>query len=319
MSSKPAASIHIGDSRNMEEVASGSVNLIITSPPYGALKDYENDGQIGLNQSYSAYTKDLEDVWRECIRVLAPDGKLCINIMPLFESGNATPFKRRVTHTVISDLEKFMESTGEMFTFALYIWDKRKIVRFSSFGSYPYPTNIFSTFPYEWIIVFCKKGKRAAVSKEIKEKSKLTQQEWANWAINSFWEMQPAKAKAEGHPAPFPKELPHRLIKLYSFWGDTVLDPFMGTGTTAEAAIELGRSAVGYEINPEFKPLIDVKVSRALAKVKEDEDAEEAGKTLESEKAVESETVEETETNTKTKSNSKAKANAKTKAKINEQ
>ena len=263
MDNNADAKIYMGDSRNMKEVADESVNLIITSPPYGALKDYDNDAQIGLNQSYAEYISNLNDVWKECIRVLAPDGKLCINIMPLFESGDATPFKRRVTHTVISDLEKFMESTGEMFTFALYIWDKRKIVRFSSFGSYPYPTNIFSTFPYEWIIVFCKKGKRPAVSKEIKEKSKLTHQEWADWAINSFWEMQPAKAKAEGHPAPFPKELPHRLIKLYSFYGDTVLDPFMGTGTTAEAAIELGRNAIGYEINNEYIDLIKNKVERA--------------------------------------------------------
>lgn len=263
MDNNADAKIYIGDSRNMKEVADESVNLIITSPPYGALKDYDNEAQIGLNQSYAEYINNLNDVWKECIRVLAPDGKLCINIMPLFESGNATPFKRRVTHTVISDLEKFMESTGEMFTFALYIWDKRKIVRFSSFGSYPYPTNIFSTFPYEWIIVFCKKGKRPPVSKEIKEKSKLTQQEWADWAINSFWEMQPAKAKAESHPAPFPKELPHRLIKLYSFYGDTVLDPFMGTGTTAEAAIELGRNAIGYEINNEYIYLIKNKVERA--------------------------------------------------------
>lgn len=269
MNEKPTANMYIGDSRNMKEVADNSVNLIITSPPYGALKDYENEEQIGLNQSYQTYIKNLEDVWKECIRVLAPDGKLCINIMPLFESGSATPFNRRVTHTVISDLEKFMDSTGEMFTFALYIWDKRKIVRFSSFGSYPYPTNIFSTFPYEWIVVFCKKGKRLPVSSEIKEKSKLTQKEWADWAINSFWEMQPAKAKTEGHPAPFPKELPHRLVKLYSFWGDTVLDPFMGSGTTAEAALELGRNAIGYEINPEFKKLIDAKVNRALSETEE--------------------------------------------------
>lgn len=263
MDFKPKADIFIGDSRNMKDVADGSVQLIITSPPYGALKDYENDEQIGLAQSYADYIENLNAVWKECIRVLGPDGKLCINIMPLFESGNATPFKRRVTHTVISDIEKFMDSTGEMFTFALYIWDKRKIARFSSFGSYPYPTNIFSTFPYEWIIVFCKKGKRDKVSEEIKEKSKLTQKEWADWAINSFWEMQPAKAKAEGHPAPFPKELPHRLIKLYSFYGDTVLDPFMGTGTTAEAAIELGRNVIGYEINPEYKELIDRKIERS--------------------------------------------------------
>ena len=76
--------------------------------------------------------------------------------------------------------------------------------------------------------------------------------------------MQPAKAKAEGHPAPFPKELPHRLIKLYSFYGDTVLDPFMGTGTTAEAALELGRNCIGYEINPEYADLISAKVDRGL-------------------------------------------------------
>ena len=262
MEFKPKADIFIGDSRNMKDVADGSVQLIITSPPYGALKDYDNEGQIGLDQSYTDYIDNLNKVWKECIRVLGPDGKLCINIMPLFESGNATPFKRRVTHTVISDIEKFMDSTGEMFTFALYIWDKRKIVRFSSFGSYPYPTNIFSTFPYEWIIVFCKKGKRDKVGNQIKEKSKLTQKEWADWAINSFWEMQPAKAKSEGHPAPFPKELPHRLIKLYSFYGDTVLDPFIGTGTTAEAALELGRNAIGYEINEEYKVLIDKKLRK---------------------------------------------------------
>lgn len=262
MEFKPTSKIYIGDSRNMKEVPNESVQLIITSPPYGALKNYENDNQIGLNQSYEDYINNLNKVWKECIRVLGPDGKLCIDIMPLFESGKQTPFKRRVTHTVISDIEKFMDSTGEMFTFALYIWDKRKIVRFSSFGSYPYPTNIFSTFPYEWIIVFCKKGKRDKVSDEIKEKSKLTQKEWADWAVNSFWEMQPAKAKAEGHPAPFPKELPHRLIKLYSFYGDTVLDPFMGTGTTAEAALELGRNVVGYEINPEYADLISAKIDR---------------------------------------------------------
>lgn len=260
---KPDSKIYIGDSRNMKDIPDGSVNLIITSPPYGALKDYENTDQIGLNQSYQDYIKNLNKVWAECVRVLAPDGKLCINIMPLFESGEKTHFGRRITHTVISDLEAFMNSTGVMFTFALYIWDKRKITRFSSFGSYPYPTNIFSTFPYEWIVVFCKKGKRPNVSAEIKEKSKLTHKEWADWAVNSFWEMQPAKAKSEKHPAPFPKELPHRLIKLYSFYGDTVLDPFMGTGTTAEAAIELGRNAIGYEINKEYLPLIENKVKKA--------------------------------------------------------
>lgn len=266
---QPEARIYYGDCRDMKAVPDGSVNLIVTSPPYGYLKDYNNENQIGMGQSYQEYMDHLNQVWTECIRVLAPDGKLCINIMPLFESGNATHFKRRVTRPVITDIENFMRDTDKMFLHSLFIWDKRKIVRFSSFGSYPFPTNMFSTFPYEWIIVFCKEGKRRKVDKEIKELSRLTHKEWEDWAINSFWEMQPAKAKAEGHPAPFPKELPHRIIKLYSFFGDTVLDPFMGSGTTALAALELGRNCIGYELNQEFGPLIDTKIEKGLGLFKE--------------------------------------------------
>ena len=107
MNNVPFSKMYVGDSRNMKEVTDEYVNLIITSPPYGALKDYQNNEQIGLNQSYNNYIENLNDVWKECIRVLAPDGKLCINIMPLFESGKATQFNRRVTHTAISDIEKF--------------------------------------------------------------------------------------------------------------------------------------------------------------------------------------------------------------------
>lgn len=257
------ADIYIGDSSNMSQISDNSVNLIITSPPYWTLKDYEVERQIGLgSNSYEYYISELNKVWSECIRVLAPDGKICINIMPFLLTGKAARFKRRETRLVLGDIEKFMDSTGCMYQFGLYIWDKRKIARFSSFGSYPYPPNIFSTYPYEWITVFSKSGKRDPVNKEIKEKSKLTVEEWQTWAINSIWEMQPAKAKSEGHPAPFPDELPRRLIKLYSFFGDTVLDPFAGTGTTIKAAIDLGRKGIGYELNPEYLPLIKKKLSK---------------------------------------------------------
>ena len=255
------ARVYIGSSTNMDQIASGSVNLIITSPPYWTLKDYDVEGQIGTgSNSYDYYISELNKVWKECVRVLAPDGKICINIMPFLLTGKAARFERRETRLVIGDIEKFMDSTGCMFQFGLYIWDKRKVARFSSFGSYPYPPNIFSTYPYEWITIFSKEGKRKPVSKEIKEKSKLTTEEWQKWAINSIWEMQPAKASSEGHPAPFPLELPKRLIKLYSFYGDTVLDPFAGTGTTLKAAIELGRKGIGYELNEDYLPLIKRKI-----------------------------------------------------------
>lgn len=256
------AVIYNHDSCDMSMIPDESVNLIITSPPYWTLKDYDVDGQIGKgSNSYDYYINELNKVWKECVRVLAPDGKICINIMPFLLTGKAARFARRETRLVLGDIEKFMDSTGCMFQFGLYIWDKRKIARFSSFGSYPYPPNIFSTYPYEWITVFSKEGKRKPVPKDIKEKSRLTTKEWQNWAINSIWEMQPAKAKVEGHPAPFPKELPMRLIKLYSFWGDTVLDPFAGTGTTLLAAQELGRKSIGFELNPEYIKLIDKKLN----------------------------------------------------------
>jgi len=255
------AQIYVKSSQDMSDIKDGSVNLVITSPPYWTLKDYDNDGQIGTGSaSYESYIDELNKVWKECVRVLAPDGKLCINIMPFLLTGKAARFDRRETRLVLDDISKFMFETNEMYQFGLFIWDKRKIVRFSSFGSYPFPPNIFTTYPYEWITVFSKKGKRDPVPKDIKEKSKLTTKEWQDWAINSIWEMQPAKAKSEDHPAPFPDELPKRLIKLYSFWGDTVLDPFMGTGTTAKMALALGRKAIGYELNPDYATLIKKKL-----------------------------------------------------------
>ena len=251
----------IGDSRNMHEVQEETVHLVVTSPPYWQLKDYGTEKQIGQsNGSYEDYLKMLSEVFNECVRVLGPDGKLCINIMPIFLTGKSSKFGRRVTRTVLSDLEPMMEQTGKMYFHSLYIWDKRKITRFSSYGSYPYPTNVFSTFPYEWIIVFAKGGKRQPVSEEIKELSRIAHEEWEEWCVNSIWEMQPASAKREEHPAPFPEELPRRIIKLYSFVGDTVLDPFLGSGTTMKVARDLGRNSIGYEINPAYLPIIKRKV-----------------------------------------------------------
>lgn len=256
------ATIFNGSSENMSQIPDNSVNLIITSPPYWTLKDYDTDEQIGKGSAcYDEYIENLNKVWKECVRVLAPDGKICINIMPFLLTGAVAKYKRRETKLVLGDIEKFMDSTDCMFQFGLFIWDKRKSVRISSFGSYPYPPNIFASYPYEWITVFSKAGKRPKVSDEIKEKSKLTSEEWSSWANNSIWEMQPAKAKAEGHPAPFPLELPKRLIKLFSFYGDTVLDPFAGSGTTLKAAIGLGRKAIGYELNPDYVKLIQNKVN----------------------------------------------------------
>lgn len=253
--------IVIGDSRKMTHVEDASVHLVVTSPPYWRLKDYGENTEIGQgSNSYDHYLADICSVFEQCVSKLTPDGKLIINIMPIFLTGKNSKFKRRVTKTVITDLENFMDSLGTMYFHSLFIWDKRKSARFSSWGSYPFPPNILSSYPYEWILVFSKEGKRNPVSDEVKDASRITHEEFTNWAQNSIWDIQPASAKQESHPAPFPEELPSRCIRLFSFVGDTVLDPFAGTGTTLAAARRLGRSSIGYEICPDYEPLIRAKL-----------------------------------------------------------
>jgi site-specific DNA-methyltransferase (adenine-specific) len=245
----------------MDNIEDSSVHLVVTSPPYWKLKDYGNDKGIGqTSESYEEYLGSINTVFRECVKKLAPDGKLIINIMPILLTGKNTKFNRRVTKSVLTDLEGYMTSLGTMYFHSLFIWDKRKVVRFSSWGSYPHPPNLISSYPYEWIIVFAKEGKREPVNPEIKEASKITHDEFTNWVQNSIWDFQPASAKQEKHPAPFPAELPRRCIRLYSFVGDTVLDPFVGSGTTMKVARELGRNSIGFEINPEFESLIREKL-----------------------------------------------------------
>jgi site-specific DNA-methyltransferase (adenine-specific) len=252
----------IGDSRNMKEVEDETVHLVVTSPPYWKLKDYGGEDEIGQSSlSYEDYMSSLCSVFRECARTLVPDGKICINIMPIFVTGKETKFGRRVTKLVITDLEEFMDSLGNMYFHSLFIWDKRKAVRFSSWGSYPYPPNLLSSYPYEWIIVFSKEGKREPVSQDVKEKSKISHQQFTDWVQNSIWDFAPASAEGENHPAPFPEELPNRCITLFSFAGDTVLDPFLGSGTTMKVAKTLGRNSIGYEINEKYLPIIKKKIA----------------------------------------------------------
>lgn len=250
-----------GDSRQMDRVPDNSVHLVVTSPPYWNLKDYGNDEAIGQSSStYEAYLSSICEVFSECVKKLTPDGKLIVNIMPILLPGKTSKFKRRVTKSVLTELEEFMTKLGNMYFHSLYIWDKRKAVRFSSWGSYPYPPNLLSTYPYEWIIVFSKRGKRRKVDKMIKEASKISHEEFTEWVQNSIWDFQPASAKQEDHPAPFPEELPRRCIRLYSFVGDTILDPFAGSGTTLKIARELGRNSIGYEINPNYASIIRDKI-----------------------------------------------------------
>jgi len=250
--------IIIGDSRYMDEVEDKSVHLVITSPPYWQLKDYGVKDQIGFDDSYQDYIDNLNKVWKECYRALHPGCRLCINIGDQF--ARAVIYGRYKVIPIRTEIIKYCESIGFDYMGAL-IWQKVTTCQTTGgatvMGSYPYPRGGIIKIDYEFILIFKKLGKPPKVSMEMKEKSKLTSKEW-NRYFNGHWNF-PGE-KQTGHIAMFPIELPKRLIRMFSFYGDTILDPFLGSGTTSRAALELGRNSVGYEINKEFLKTIKFKI-----------------------------------------------------------
>jgi len=250
--------IIIGDSREMAEVDEKSVHLIITSPPYWQLKDYGSADQIGFNDSYEDYINNLNLVWAECYRVLQDGCRLCINIGDQF--ARSVYYGRYKVIPIRTEIIKFCETLGFDYMGAI-IWQKPTTMNTTGgatvMGSFPYPRNGIIKIDYEFILIFKKPGDSPRVSKEIKEQSKLSKEEW-NEYFSGHWNFNGEKQIK--HLAMFPEELPKRLIKMFSFIGDTVLDPFLGSGTTILAAKNLSRNSIGYEINPEFLPIIKEKV-----------------------------------------------------------
>ena len=244
----------IGDSRKMEELKNESVHLIITSPPYWQLKDYGNGDQIGFNDSYEDYINNLNLVWNECYRVLHKGCRLCVNIGDQF--ARSVYYGRYKIIPIREEIIKFCETIGFDYMGAI-IWQKVTTCNTTGgayiMGSFPYPRNGIIKLDYEFILIFKKLGVPPKVSIEIKEKSKLTTEDW-NEYFYGHWNF-PGE-KQDKHLAMFPEELPKRLIKMFSFVGDAVLDPFLGSGTTCLAAKNLERNSIGYEINENFLPVI---------------------------------------------------------------
>lgn len=254
----PIAKIIIGDSRQMEEIKDNEIDLIVTSPPYWHIKDYGISGQIGYGQTLHEYLKDLYYVWKECYRVLRSGGRLCINIGDQF--ARSIIYGRYKVIPLHAEIISQCEDIGFDFIGSI-IWQKKTTMNTTGgatvMGSFPYPPNGIVEIDYEFIHIFKKIGKSKKVSKDIKEKSKLKKEEWKEY-FSGHWYF--GGIKQIEHEAMFPEELPKRLIKMFSFVGDTVLDPFLGSGTTAKVALELNRNAIGYEINKKFLEIIKNKV-----------------------------------------------------------
>ncbi|NTW68777.1 MAG: site-specific DNA-methyltransferase [Chlorobiaceae bacterium] len=243
----------------MNLVGDKSVHLVITSPPYWQLKDYGTDAQIGFHESYESYINNLNLVWKECERVLYPGCRLCINIGDQF--ARSVYYGRYKVIPIRTEIIKFCETIGLDYMGAV-IWQKVTTTNTtggaSIMGSFPYPRNGILKLDYEFILIFKKPGDAPKPTKEQKERSAMTTEEW-NTYFSGHWNF--AGAKQDGHIAMFPEELPHRLIKMFAFQDDTVLDPFMGSGTTALAAKNLDRNSIGYEINPEFIEIAKTKLN----------------------------------------------------------
>ncbi|QQS31358.1 MAG: thermonuclease family protein [Sphingobacteriales bacterium] len=242
----------------MSELKDESIHLIVTSPPYWQLKDYGTENQIGFHDDYETYINHLNLTWKECFRVLHNGCRLCINIGDQF--ARSVYYGRYKIIPIHSEIIKFCEMIGFDFMGSI-IWQKTTTMNTtggaSIMGSFPHPRNGIVKLDFEYILLFKKQGNAPKPTAEQKEHSAMTTEEW-NTYFNGHWYI--SGVRQDNHLAMFPEELPKRLIKMFSFPGENVLDPFLGSGTTSLVAKILGRNSCGYEINPEFIPIIKQKL-----------------------------------------------------------
>ena len=256
----------VGDARNMTAIADGSIHLAITSPPYFNAKMYSvaNEDDLGNVHDLDEWLAEIGRVWREVYRALQPGRKFFLNIMNLPIRENKT---FRSLNLVGKNID-LCESVGFAFKRDI-VWHKTNGVR-AHFGTYPYPGGILINNMHESILEFEKPARRPAqkyahLTQKQKESSKLDKDFWLSVKNSDVWLMKPEKSgRNRDHAAPFPEELPARLIRAYSFVGETVLDPFVGSGTTLIAAARHGRNGIGYEINPDFCAIAEKRLKEIL-------------------------------------------------------
>jgi DNA modification methylase len=231
--------IFCSSAESMAELPESSVHLMVTSPPYNVGKDYDEDFTL---EEYLAF---LKRVWREVERILVPGGRACINVANLGRKPYI-PLHAYITRDMV-DLGFLMR--GEI------IWDKGASAAISTaWGSWRSPANPTLRDVHEYILVFSKGN--FSRKKLADREATITREEFLEFT-KSVWTFPAESAKKVGHPAPFPVELPHRLLQLYTYSGEVVLDPFMGSGQTALAALKSGRLFVGYDTDNDYVRLAD--------------------------------------------------------------
>jgi DNA modification methylase len=250
--------IRQGDARNIEWIPSRSVHLIVTSPPYWTLKQYETRaGQLGEIDLYENFLDELDKAWVECARVLVPGGRICCVVGDV-----CVPRKREGRHYVMplhADIQVRMRKIGlDCLTPILWFKIANGVTEAKGNGAgfygKPYQPGAIIKNDVEYILFFRKGGEYRSPTPIQKTLSMLSKEEMRGW-LTSAWSDVKGESTRKGHPAPFPVTLAERLIRLFSFAGDTVLDPFGGTGTTSVAAINTGRSSIACDIEPKYVSL----------------------------------------------------------------
>ncbi len=265
--------LHLGDARDLSWIPDESVHLVVTSPPYWNLKEYArgNQSQLGDIEDYEEFLGELDKVWGECARVLAPGGRICCVVGDV-----CVPRKREGRHYVLplhADIQVRSRKLG-LDCLTPILWHKiangTTEAQGNGAGFYgkPYQPGAIVKNDTEFILLLRKGGKYRSASPMQKVLSMLSKEEMQGW-LRSGWDDLPGTSTTKTvHPAPYPIELAERLIKLFSFAGDTILDPFLGTASTTAAAIRCGRNSIGVEIEPSYLEVSQQKVS-SLFRVKQ--------------------------------------------------
>jgi len=245
-------SLVLGDARDLSFIDDGSVHLVVTSPPYWNLKKYnENDNQLGHISDYENFLAQLSQVWKEVYRVLVPGGRLVCVVGDVCLSRRK--HGRHVVVPLHADICVICRKIG-FDNLNPIIWHKianasYEVSNGTNFLGKPYEPNAIIKNDIEFILMQRKPGGYRKPSNEQRERSKIDKNDYHQW-FRQFWNITGASTK--NHPAPFPLELAYRLIRMFSFWGDTVLDPFCGTGTTLLAAMKSERNSIGIDIDEKY-------------------------------------------------------------------